>query len=348
MGFLHFEPEKCPKKLGIGDKWYDGYNWCICTDFGPSCTKEIASMRKDVVAACENVGEKWIDGCYRCRCRQKDIVCHADVQCVHGLRDFPVDCGLHSGCICGLDGVPSCIKDVLAKQKALNERWIVQHTRPSKLTEILLDKKDDCKLGTRWYDGSDRCFCDSTGDVTCGDPKHVAQRIDGFRFKSILCPSRLVWEYNCKRCTCHVSGIAFCVRIHHCTRSKSLVDMELHKNECEVGSEWDEGCRRCRCDDKANIVCDDSNCNQSGSDKTKVKVTDGGTNLNGGDKLDNTLTDFKLHVQVPPALENFIRRKGEEPKMCGKYKPGEKYWEKCNLCYCTEAGDALCTAMMCR
>ncbi|XP_025109324.1 uncharacterized protein LOC112573309 [Pomacea canaliculata] len=46
--------------------------------------------------------------------------------------------------------------------------------------ELLIMSDNLCRLGSRWYGGSLRCFCDVDGAITCGDPAVVTAFIDNF------------------------------------------------------------------------------------------------------------------------------------------------------------------------
>ncbi|XP_012937801.1 uncharacterized protein LOC106011730 [Aplysia californica] len=88
------------------------------------------------------------------------------------------------------------------------------HIPPS----LLVASDNRCRFGVRWYGGGLRCYCDSDGSITCGDPSFVAARIDGFRFEKVACEQGHIWEEkgSCRVCECQISGVVLCRRSSHC------------------------------------------------------------------------------------------------------------------------------------
>ncbi|KAL8596968.1 hypothetical protein ACOMHN_027914 [Nucella lapillus] len=102
----------CGRGRAVGDKWFDGCQWCVCTAQGHSCSSSTCSSLVKQVPACHVTGQRWTDGCYRCQCRRHGITCRLDVTC-DSLRQQPVPCLADERCVCGPDGVPSCTAGVI-------------------------------------------------------------------------------------------------------------------------------------------------------------------------------------------------------------------------------------------
>ncbi|XP_046566994.1 uncharacterized protein LOC124275464 [Haliotis rubra] len=372
------DSSSCPGKQSVWDKWYDGCNWCVCTDSGPVCTDKVCSSAS--LERCETFGEKWRDGCYRCQCSETGIACTADHRCVHAMRYNPVSCQHKRGCVCGIDGVSSCVSeniqmDFQRMRKHHGRKYVPNRPIFSKGLYVTLPRKMSCSENPRWYSGSKRCFCLHQGEKTCGQPRHIAHRVDGFRFKIADCDTARVWNYNCKTCKCHMRGFGFCVRVPNCRRdSTSLIDSHLSaRMACVPGRKWNEDCKYCYCTRDGRRICKDYDCNLSRAmAETNVKVKSRPTTgevkvrLTGGGILEHDKEEIILPIdetdisvipkfQIPPSRSfdmsrSFRTKKPPEIKeiLCeGKYKPGEKFYDKCNSCECTETGDSRCTAVLC-
>uniref|UniRef100_A0A0B7AP54 Pacifastin domain-containing protein n=1 Tax=Arion vulgaris TaxID=1028688 RepID=A0A0B7AP54_9EUPU len=113
--------------------------------------------------------------------------------------------------------------------------------------------------------------------------------------------------------------------------------------ECKLKSRWIDGCKRCLCNQDGKKECDDRRCPKAMpiSVDTPTPISDCGDKSN------------PRPVQCPPAGPVSARDHPIAPqeindssKLCGRFKPGDEYWDDCNMCLCTPVGPK-CTAKNC-
>ncbi|CAG5133638.1 unnamed protein product [Candidula unifasciata] len=115
--------------------------------------------------------------------------------------------------------------------------------------------------------------------------------------------------------------------------------------KCTPRTTWVErGCNRCVCNSQGDKKCNDSRCRTSTTAPytTSTEIT---TNCIGNNP--------RCRPMIRPPPEHIWNRTqpivpSNPPGLldCGRFKPGEKFWEDCNLCECTTSGP-LCTAKNC-
>ncbi|ESO89606.1 hypothetical protein LOTGIDRAFT_164905 [Lottia gigantea] len=380
---------ECGPNYFEGDKWFDGCNWCTCTDNKEKCTNATCTEYQDELdnSPCQKLGESWRDGCYHCRCLPDGIRCRANKRCVHALKSDDLNCPVDGLCVCGLDGVPSCNEQIMSRFSFKNVPELGPDTSSDK--KLILSSKgentlrlnpdeaetdlgdkdlhliptDDklCHLGPRWYGGGLRCYCDPQNGVACGNPRFIARKVDGFKIRSKKCRVGKIWEERCRICTCKKSGLSLCRIDRECTKNKnirhSVKSIVVAGNaECRVGLRWKDGCKRCRCNKRGKIICKTRLCNLSddgkklsNKDKTHRQTSTGGL-------ISKSTPRFQLPEKPRFRMPNlslynnrFQRKKRPSIKTvnCNGFKPGEKYWDKCNLCHCTMAGAPMCSSKLC-
>ncbi|KAK6179048.1 hypothetical protein SNE40_011495 [Patella caerulea] len=387
--------DKCGSNFSEGDKWFDGCNWCTCEADGQRCTKAVCSIsdNKHPRQACKKPGESWRDGCFHCQCLPKGIRCKVNKRCVKSLSDAPADCRIpvtdQNLCICGLDGVPSCAWTSLSQSSdsqdkhqngiLLSEQQVTSNIElhddasekeySDQPIPLIPSKEKGCHIGSRWYEGGQRCYCDDESGVTCGNPRFMARKVDGYKIRRKKCKAGKQWNDKCKYCVCKVKGLSFCridricmrnKKIGHSSRStrrctgKSCNLLKLNgMTECKIGDHWKDGCKRCRCNKKGKPVCKSRHCNQSTDDKTDGNVLPS-RRLPTGGLIPESKTPFKMpdkpRFRMPTFFPGIRFDRKEKPVPifnCNGFKPGEKYWDNCNLCHCTTNGDPMCYSKLC-
>ncbi len=151
------------------------------------------------------------------------------------------------------------------------------------------------------------------------------------------------------------------------------------KKACKHGSHWRDGCKYCKCTSDGKISCDSSGCNFSSNrgetnvevimpknrlNEGEIQITGGGSKKNKNEAvLPGAVDETKIkdtglrRFQFPPPHAFHMPRTYRKKKptvdvslhvLCeGKHKPGDWYYDKCNLCECTRTGSSKCTAIMC-
>ncbi|KAK7100630.1 uncharacterized protein [Littorina saxatilis] len=332
----------CDGDRFLGDKWFDGCQWCVCTARGPQCSRSGCSSLVHKVAPCHEERQQWTDGCYRCRCKRRGIDCQIDVICLL-LRHDPVPCLADDRCVCGPDGVPSCTAEVIDRHafaatrvdlevpSLLPQGHETSRSRGgrrggkffgSSFNKIEKEVKDDessqellitsdnlCRFGPRWYGGSLRCFCDIDGSITCGNPAFVSAFFDDFMVRREECEKSHIWEEGCDVCSCRVNGVVFCRRDNQCRHDIG----NLHRDNTYDDND----------DDDSNKI----DFYLPGSEEKEEEEEGGGLVV--------------APVRMSPT--NTPRTKSTARSPPGDCKPGKRWREGCKRCRCDKQSRIVCS-----
>lgn len=242
----------------------------------------------------------------------------------------------------------------------------------------------DCETGHAWEEGCSICtcrvdpvvFCQRTRDCRYGNLAASSTEVDFDHYLPLdidddSSPSPT--EPSTTSSTTSTST------------TTSAATSRAPATSCTPGTHWREGCARCHCNDTGHeITCSRRDCSEPHSSDelqnhrhhphddrdhqpqlTPHHTSHKRNDKDAGDrheevKQDNAVAVAKPSaiprrpmgpIMVPPPIPNtdmpiyYPAPSKEGP--CGKFKPGDKFWKDCNLCFCTNKGPK-CTAKNCR
>lgn len=340
--------ETCDGSNSLGDKWFDGCQWCVCTVRGVHCSSSDCSGLVQKVAPCHEMGQRWNDGCYRCKCKRHGIRCRLDTTCLL-LRHYPIPCLADHRCVCGPDGVPSCTAEVIDRHAFSARR--VDLGFPTYLAPEGRQKYPDFRKNGDEVDSNEAFEGNILDALEGGEKAHDfgSSSQELLIMSDNMCRFGPRWYGGSLRCFCDIDGSITCGNPTFVTAF--IDDFSVRREACEENHVWEEGCSVCSCRLNGVVFC-----RRSRDCRHQINYDDDDDDDNFSD-IDHYLP---LDVSEPSVVEiaeptTPVAHRSEPTTAHAKATrrppmeciPGTHWQDGCARCHCTITGRAMCSRRHC-